>query len=89
MPYTRPSDTEQLSSEAINALAEAAGLSLPPEDLESLAKSLTSQFACMDMLDQLDLAHVQPALQFDPRWPADRHSTQTQQAKEAGREPVR
>ena len=71
VPYIRSSGAEPLSGEAVKTLAGAAGLRIPPEDLESLAESLTSQLAAIDVLDRLDLAHVHPALQFDPRWPAE------------------
>jgi hypothetical protein len=62
----------------VKTLADAAGLSIPDEDLEPLAESLTSQLASITRLDQLDLTHVHPALQFDPRWPEEHPSTRRQ-----------
>ena len=77
MPYIRSSGAKQLSPEAIQTLADIAGLSIPTEDLEPLAESLTSQLASMALLDRLDLEHVHPAMQFDPRWPAEHDSPHT------------
>ena len=77
MPYIRSSGAKQLRPEAIRTLADVAGLNIPPEDLEPLAESLTSQLASMALLDRLELEHVHPAMQFDPRWPAEHDSPQT------------
>ena len=50
-------------------LGRFAGLELPAEDLDELAQSLASQLGAIEALDHLDLAGVNPAVEFDPRWP--------------------
>jgi hypothetical protein len=52
-------------------LGGLAGLDIPDEDLGTLAEELKNQLASMAVLDRLDLAGVDPILEFDPRWPEE------------------
>jgi hypothetical protein len=69
MPYVRRSGAERLSTGTLEALARAAGLTVPEEDREELAEALTDQLASLAAIERLDLSHVDPILQLDPRWP--------------------
>jgi hypothetical protein len=71
MPYLRHTGAPQLSPDTVELLARVAGLTLPPEDVEPLAASLADQLASIALLDRLDLANVNPIVDFDPRWHDD------------------
>jgi len=71
MAYIRPTNAPRMSSDTVVLLAQAVGLTLPPEDVAPLAIALSDQLASMALLDQLDLTNVQPILDFDPRWRED------------------
>ncbi len=60
--------SEPISEETTKHLASLVGIEVPDEDLALLAAALSSQLAGMAALDQLDLAEVNPAIEFDPRW---------------------
>jgi Asp-tRNA(Asn)/Glu-tRNA(Gln) amidotransferase C subunit len=55
-----------VTPEDVDRLAALARLSLPPEDLEPLARSLAAHLELVDPLLHLDLSDVEPALRFDP-----------------------
>jgi hypothetical protein len=69
MAYIQPSGVAPLSVEQVQELARLAGLQVPSEDLAPLATAMANQIASIALLDQLDLAQVNPILEFDPRWP--------------------
>ncbi|HVA91016.1 MAG TPA: hypothetical protein VNL71_14375 [Chloroflexota bacterium] len=69
MAYIRDTNALRISPDTVVALAQAVGLSLPPEDVAPLAAALSDQLASIALLDQLDLTNVNPVLEFDPRWP--------------------
>ncbi len=69
MAYIQPTGAEPVSVEQIETLARLVRLSVPPEDLAPLAAALANQIASIAQLEQLDLAQVNPILEFDPRWP--------------------
>jgi Asp-tRNA(Asn)/Glu-tRNA(Gln) amidotransferase C subunit len=69
MPYIRRSGADRLSTETVELLARAVGLSVPEEDREELAEALTDQLASLAAIERLDLSNVDPVLQLDPRWP--------------------
>ncbi len=71
MAYVRRTDVERLSPDTVLFLGRLAGLELPPEDLDELAESLSSQLASIHTLARLELAGVNPAVEFDPRWPEE------------------
>jgi hypothetical protein len=66
--YLSAGGGHELSSETLELLAQLAGMPLPPEDIALLAGALRNQLASIELIDRLDLADVQPALRFDPRW---------------------
>jgi hypothetical protein len=68
MPYTPGRQTAPLTSDTVEMLARLVGLSVPPEDVGSLAMALANQLAALDLLRQLDLTEVDAAPIFDPRW---------------------
>jgi hypothetical protein len=68
MPYIRRSGAERLSTGTVELLAGVVGLTVPEEDREELAEALTDQLASLASIERLDLSHVDPILQLDPRW---------------------
>jgi hypothetical protein len=78
MPYLRRTEAQPLTPDTVESLARLVGLTIPPEDVAPLARALTDQLASIDLLDRLDLAGVDPVLDFDPRWP------ETHSAPDAG-----
>ena len=60
--------SEPISEETIRHLAKLVGIEVPEEDVAPLAAALSSQLAGIAALDELDLADVNPAIEFDPRW---------------------
>lgn len=60
--------SEPISEETIRHLAKLVGIEVPDEDVAPLAAALSSQLAGIAALDELDLADVNPAIEFDPRW---------------------
>lgn len=68
MPYIRPSGAAPISPDVVQTLAHLAGLSIPADDLAAVASALTDQLASIGALNQLDLANVNPAGAYDPRW---------------------
>ncbi|HXT35799.1 MAG TPA: hypothetical protein VN837_09505 [Chloroflexota bacterium] len=71
MAYIRAANAPRISPDTVVILAQAVGLTLPPEDVAPLAVALSDHLASMALLDQLDLTNVQPILEFDPRWPEE------------------
>jgi len=69
MAYMRHSDASQVTADMVDTLARVAGLTLPQEDLGTLAEALGNHLAGFAALDQLALAGINPPLEFDPRWP--------------------
>lgn len=68
MPYLRRTEAQPLNSDTVELLARLVGLTIPPDDAAPLARALTDQLASIALLDRLDLAQVDPVLDFDPRW---------------------
>ncbi len=71
MAYIHPTDTARISPDTVVLMAQAAGLTLPPEDVAPLAAALSDQLVSIALLDHLDLTNVNPILEFDPRWPEE------------------
>ena len=74
MPYLRRSEAQPLTPHTVELLARLVGLTIPPDDAAPLARALTDQLASVALLERLDLAQVDPVLDFDPRW-HDAHGT--------------
>ena len=68
MPYIRASGARPLSPEVVQTLAHLAGVRIPADDLAAVASALTDQLASIGALNQLDVANVNPAGSYDPRW---------------------
>jgi hypothetical protein len=68
--YLTPTSSEPITFDLLFALAEAARISLPAEDLALVAASLADQLSSIDVLDGVDLSNVNPCVEFDPRWHA-------------------
>ena len=68
MSYIKSTVGNRIDVETIETLVRLAGFTVPPEDISLLAEALRDQLASMEQLDRLDLADVNPALEFDPRW---------------------
>ena len=68
MSYIRLTVGARIDFETIETLVRLAGFTVPPEDISLLAEALRDQLASIEQLDRLDLADVNPALEFDPRW---------------------
>jgi hypothetical protein len=56
--------TEELTS----ALAQAAGMPIPHEQLAAATELLDALFAMESLLSPLDLDGVEPELRWDARW---------------------
>lgn len=56
--------TEELTS----ALAQAAGMPIPHEQLTAATELLDALFAMESLLSPLDLDGVEPELRWDARW---------------------
>ena len=74
MPYLRHTEAQPLTPHTVELLARLVGLTIPPDDVAPLARALADQLASIALLDRLDLAQVDPVLDFDPRW-HDAHGT--------------
>lgn len=70
MPYVRPGAVHAISPDTVAALARAAGMEVPQEDLGPLARMLADQLASAEALEDLDGDGADPLTPFDPRWPA-------------------
>ena len=68
MPYLRRTEARRVEPEMVEMLGRLVGLTIPPEDVAPLAAALSDQLASIAFLDQLDLAGVDPVVDFDPRW---------------------
>jgi hypothetical protein len=66
--YIKSTVGNRIDFETIETLVRLAGFTVPPEDISLLAEALRDQLASIEQLDRLDLADVNPALEFDPRW---------------------
>ena len=68
MPYLRNTAAVPITLDTLQMLARLVGLTIPPEDIEPLGRALADQLASIALLERLDLAGVDPVLDFDPRW---------------------
>lgn len=69
MSYLKPSTGSMAIEPAtITLLGQLAGLSIPSEDIEPLATALQNQLASIELLEEMELADVNPGYKFDPRW---------------------
>jgi hypothetical protein len=62
---------EEITESAVAALGQALGLSLPAEDLATLAERLQATRREMASLDSLGLDNVEPATGFWPHPPSN------------------
>jgi Asp-tRNA(Asn)/Glu-tRNA(Gln) amidotransferase C subunit len=60
--------TRQYGTAEVDALARLAGLDVPPERAQELARELTEMYADLDLLAAVPLGDTPPATAFDPRW---------------------
>jgi hypothetical protein len=68
MSYLTPRAAGPVRADLLLTLAEVAGISLAPEDLDQLAAALADQLASIAVLDEVDLDAFNPVVEFDPRW---------------------
>ena len=68
MAYLQPSHADPIPPDLIAALAGMLDLTIPDEDLEALSTALRDQLASIESIEELDLADINPPVQFDPRW---------------------
>lgn len=66
-------DEVQITAATVAALAELAGLTVPPEDVEPLARALRDRLAGLRLLDELEtegleLVELEPAVVFEAAW---------------------
>jgi Asp-tRNA(Asn)/Glu-tRNA(Gln) amidotransferase C subunit len=59
---------KEITTETVLRLAEVAGITLPDEDVESVAAVLRSYRSAFKALEKLDLTEVDPVVVTDPRW---------------------
>jgi hypothetical protein len=53
----------------LRALADAAGISIPAEDLDPLLAALRNNLDATRVLAAVPLLDEEPIVAFDPRWP--------------------
>jgi hypothetical protein len=53
----------------LRALADAAGISIPAEDLDPLLAALRNNLDATRVLAAVPLLDEEPIAAFDPRWP--------------------
>jgi hypothetical protein len=63
-----PPVSASVSPEEVAILAATAGIWVPEEDLEHLARSLAEHLDAVAPLLAADLTRAVPALRLDPRW---------------------
>jgi hypothetical protein len=56
------------SREAVLLLSALQDVPIPDEDVEPVRVALEGQLELAKALDALELADVEPIVQFDPRW---------------------
>jgi len=59
-----------VNEDTVAALAEAAGLPMPPERLARVAELLERLTRAGAGVTPDEVASVEPAVEFDPRWPS-------------------
>jgi hypothetical protein len=72
MGYVKSSAASEIPAETIAAMARLFGLAIPPEELPVLGAAVRDQLDSIIPLEALDLTDIMPAIEFDPRWEADR-----------------
>jgi hypothetical protein len=55
--------------ETMRALADAAGIAVPTEDIDPLLAALRNNLEAAQTLAAIPLADDEPIVAFDPRWP--------------------
>jgi hypothetical protein len=55
--------------QTMRALADAAGIAVPTEDLDPLLAALRNNLEAAQTLAAITLADDEPIVAFDPRWP--------------------
>jgi hypothetical protein len=68
MGYVKATSGEAITPATLEAMARLLGLSVPPDEVATLAAAVGNQFASIASLEDLDLTDIMPALEFDPRW---------------------
>jgi hypothetical protein len=58
----------EVTPELVRSIAELAGISLLPQDVEALVSVMTNQIAMAARLRPLEFDDVPPITGFDPRW---------------------
>jgi Asp-tRNA(Asn)/Glu-tRNA(Gln) amidotransferase C subunit len=66
--YLTPRSAGPVRLDVLLTLAEVAGITVTPEDVDQLAVALADQLGSMEVLDQVDLDDFNPIVEFDPRW---------------------
>jgi Asp-tRNA(Asn)/Glu-tRNA(Gln) amidotransferase C subunit len=61
-------DDEQLTDDAVAALARLAGITIAPERLPAVAATWRDLLERARELEAVDLGTVEPAISFDARW---------------------
>ncbi|HEY7036432.1 MAG TPA: hypothetical protein VH482_34200 [Thermomicrobiales bacterium] len=60
-----------ISGDAVIGLARLAGWTIPEDRLAAVTERLADLYRLAADLDGLDLAGVEPATGYDPRWPEE------------------
>jgi hypothetical protein len=58
----------EVTPELVRSIAELAGITLPPQDMQALVRVMTNQIAMAATLRPLDFDDVPPITTLDPRW---------------------
>jgi hypothetical protein len=58
----------EVTPDLVRSIAELAGITPPPQDMEALVRVMTNQIAMAATLRPLDFDDVPPITGLDPRW---------------------
>jgi hypothetical protein len=59
----------EITPAVVRAIADLAGITVPPEDMAPLVAVMANQVGMVAKLLPLDYADVAPIVSMDPRWP--------------------
>ncbi|MFL5761122.1 MAG: hypothetical protein ACJ789_15495 [Thermomicrobiales bacterium] len=65
------SKKSDVTLESVAAALREAGVSVPPDRLESIRQRLRELFELAAPLEEADIADVEVTQPFDPRWPGE------------------
>ncbi len=59
---------QEITADTVRQLARIVGITVPEEDVDSVAAALRSYRSAFEAVEALDLTEVDPVVVTDPRW---------------------